>query len=116
MEQKALYLQYCEEFWKHFLNSEPAQGRKSVTFWKWGARTNAARKAMACWLNEHGAPSKANPYYWVQDFPEPVPTNYNGKNLPDEPLVRAVYNGVGGLYTRAEATLFNMQIIGEFKR
>ena len=44
-----------------------------------------------------------------------TPTNYNGRALPDEPLVRAVYNGVGGLYTRAEAQLFNMQIIGEFK-
>lgn len=52
------------------------------------------------------APRKYNPT---------EPTNYNGRSLPDEPLVRAVYNGVGGLYTRAEAELFNMQIIGEFK-
>ena len=116
MDKKALYLQYCEEFWKHFLNTDMAQDRKGVTFWKWLARTNAARKAMATWLNEHGAPSKINPYYWVQDFPEPEPTNYNGaRTLPNEPLVRAIYNGIGGIYTRAEAESFNMQIKGDFK-
>ena len=53
------------------------------------------------------APRKYNPT---------EPTNYNGaRTLPDEPLVRAVYNGTGGLYTRAEAELYNMKILGEFR-
>jgi hypothetical protein len=52
----------------------------------------------------------------VKEFPEPQPHNLNGaRTLPDEPLVRAVYNGVGGIYTRAEAEMYNMQIKGEFK-
>jgi hypothetical protein len=52
----------------------------------------------------------------VQDFPEPQPHNLNGaRSLPDEPLVRAIHNGIGGIYTRTEAQLFNMQILGDFK-
>lgn len=44
------------------------------------------------------------------------PTNYNGaRALPAEPLVRAIYNGMGGIYTRREAELFHMEIKGEFK-
>ena len=34
--------------------------------------------------------------------------------MPDEALVRAIYNGIGGIYTRSEAELFNMQIKGDF--
>ena len=53
---------------------------------------------------------------WViSDYKVPEPTNYNGQSLPDEPLVRAVYCDIGGLYTRAEAELYNMQILGDFK-
>ena len=57
-----------------------------------------------------------NPYFWVMRFPEPQATNYNGaRSLPGDPRVRAIYNGKGGLYTRREAELYNMQIVGEFK-
>ena len=63
-----------------------------------------------------------NPYFAIvnnvaeQKPAHGEPTNYNGaQSLPDEPLVRAVYNGVGGIYTRAEAEMYNMQIKGEFK-
>ena len=115
MDYTALYKQFSNEYWGHFQDSELAQGRKSATFQLWQNRTPAARKAMADFLTEHGAP-KDNPYFWGMHFPEPQPMNYNGaRTLPDEPLVRAVHNGVGGIYTKAEAQLFNMQIKGEFK-
>ena len=53
---------------------------------------------MSTFLSEHGAINE-NPYFWVMRFPEPEPTNYNGaRSFPDEPLVRAIYNGTGGLY------------------
>ena len=115
MDYKTLYIEYCETFWRHFLDSALACDRKGVTFTQWLHRTPAARKAMSQFLADNGAPQK-NPYFWVQDFPEPQPHNLNGaRSLPDEPLVRAVYNGVGGIFTRAEAELYNMQIKGEFK-
>ena len=114
MDYSALYKQFSNEFWSHFENSENAQGRKSATFLLWKDRSKPVHQAMADFLSENGAP-KDNPYFWVMHFPEPRPHNLNGaRSLPDEPLVRAIYNGVGGIYTRREAELFNMQIKGEF--
>lgn len=115
MDYRTLYIEYCETFWRHFLASDLAHDRKGVTFTQWVKRTPAARMAMARYLNDNGAPQK-NPFYWVQDFPESEPQNLNGaRTLPDEPIVRAIYNGSGGLYTRREAELFNMQILGDFE-
>jgi len=114
MDYKKLYVQFCKQFWDFFLPLDLSRDRKGITFEQWRQRTPAARKAMHSWLEANGAPKK-NPFFWVQDFPEPQPTNYNGQSLPDEPLVRAIYNDVGGLYTRAEAELYNMQILGDFK-
>ena len=114
MDYNQLYAEFCNKFWIYFLGMESAQGRKTATFGYWKDRIPAARKAMLQFLNEHGAPDKS-PLFWVQDFPEPVPTNYNGAHsLPAVPLVRAVYNGTGGIYTRAEAELFRMDIKGDF--
>ena len=115
MDYNQLYGLFSNEFWSHFQSSELAQGRKSATFQQWLKRSKVARLAMSDHLSEHGAP-KENPFFWVQRFPEPQPHNLNGaRSLPDGPLVRAIYNGIGGIYTRAEAKLFNMQILGEFK-
>ena len=113
MDINAIYSDYCNLFWRHFADGAYSN-RKTVTFRQWKQRTPAARQAMLRYLEANGAPKK-NPFFWVQDFLEPEPTNYNGAHsLPDEPLVRAVYNGVGGIYTRKEAKLFNMQIKGDF--
>ena len=115
MDLNQLYAEFCNKFWIYFLGMEAAQGRKTATFQLWKDRIPAARKAMLQFLNEHGVPDKS-PLFWVKDFPEPQPHNLNGaRSLPDEPLVRAIYNGTGGIYTRAEAELFNMQIKGDFK-
>lgn len=64
-----------------------------------------------------------NPYFAIEDNAiglasraarlsfKSEPTNYNGaRSLPDEPLVIAIYNGQGGIYTRREAELFAMDI------
>ena len=114
MDLNQLYAEFCNKFWIYFLGMEAAQGRKTATFQLWKDRIPAARKAMLQFLNEHGVPDKS-PLFWVKDFPEPQPHNLNGaRSLPDEPLVRAIYNGIGGIYTRREAELFNMQIKGDF--
>ena len=65
-----------------------------------------------------------NPYFAIEDnaigmaakaLPAAQPTNYNGaRSMPDEAMVRAVYNGTGGIYTRREAEMYNMEIKGEF--
>ena len=58
---------------------------------------------------------KDNPLFFLRDFPEPEPKDYNGARLlPDEPLVIAKYNDRAGLYTRREAELFGMNILRPF--
>ena len=109
------YGEFSNDIWRHFLGSEHSTNRKAATFFQWLERSKVARRAMRDYLTEHGAP-KSNPFFWVKRFPEPQPHNLNGApSLPDEPLVRAVHNGIGGIFTRAEAQLFNMQILGDFK-
>lgn len=115
MDYNQLYAEFCNKFWIYFLGMESAQGRKTATFGYWKDRIPAARKAMLQFLNEHGAPDKS-PLFWVQDFPEPVPTNYNGRNIPaDQELFIALYNGQAGLYTRQDAEDFNMTIKKRFE-
>ena len=114
MNIKTLYVQYCKEFWDYFLPLDLSRDRKGITFDQWRLRTPAARKAMYLWLKENGAPKK-NPFYWVQDFPEPVPTNYNGRNMPDgQEMYIAVYNGQAGIYTRQDVEDYEMTIKKRF--
>ena len=115
MDNSEYYKQISNEFWSNFQNSELAQGRKSATFLLWVKRTRVARQAMSTFLSEHGAP-KDNPYYWVLHFPEPQPTNYNGRSFPmGAKMVIAIYNGTGGVYTKADAELYNMTIKKEIE-
>ena len=111
MDLKALYIQFNDEFWDYFLNSEKARNRKGVT-WDWWLhkRSPVARKAMHEYLTAYGAPDE-NPFFWVKRFPEPVPTDYNGIGVPDnKEMVIALYKGKAGIYTRQEAEEFEMEI------
>lgn len=56
------------------------------------------------------------PLFVLQDC-SPVPTNYNHSNLPlpDEELCIAKYEGIFGIFTKQEATLFGMQDIKPFR-
>lgn len=119
MNYNELYAEFCNKFWIYFLGMESAQGRKTATFSKWRNRLPAVRKAMLRFLNEHGAPDKS-PLFWVQDFPEPTPRDYNGS--PDLnrmaatcDMVVALYNGAAGIYTRQDAEDYEMTIKRPFK-
>lgn len=116
MDINALYAEYCDKVWAAFVASDnPHRNHKSCAFRMWCQRSPVARQAIIDHLAKHGAPTDKKPFFWIQDFPEPQPTNLNGcRRLPDEPLVRAIYHGFGGLYTAKEAQLFGMQILGEF--
>ena len=108
MDYKALYIQFNEEFWRFFLDSERAQNRKGATYEIWAQRNPATRKAMFNHLSEHGAP-KENPIFWAKRFPESVPTNYFGKPLSRSlTYYIAIYNGTKGLYTAADVERFHM--------
>ncbi|MBO6073572.1 MAG: hypothetical protein J6P74_00370 [Paludibacteraceae bacterium] len=119
MDINQLYAEFCNKFWIYFLGTESAKGRKTATFKLWKDRIPAARKAMLQFLNEHGAPDKA-PLFWVQDYPEPEPTNYNGspdlnRTAENNEMVVAIYCEVAGIYTRQDAEDYGMQILRPFK-
>ena len=116
MDLNALYSDYCDKVWTAFVASgNPHRNHKACASRMWCQRSPVARQAIIDCLARQGAPADKKPFFWIQDFPEPKPHNLNGcRVLPDEPLVRAVYNGQGGLYTANEARLFNMQILGDF--
>ena len=98
-----------------------------------GARAEFERRAMPIWT-EWGNCSKAkrakilqnmslavmhkrkpdhwrdNPLFFVQDYPEPEPTDWNGvRQDPPEPVEIACYNGHWGMYTLSDIELFNLQ-------
>ena len=120
MDYNLLYKQFNDEFWRYFLGSEKAQNRKGVT-WDWWLRkrSRAARIAMHRYLEANGAPNE-NPFYWIKEFPEPGPTDYNGsadlnRMAATGELVVALYKGAAGIYTRQEAEDFEMTIKRRFE-
>ena len=105
------------ELWSTMHVDEVAfPNRKAATMRQWLARSLAARKAMKDQVDKTGPPpKKKNPFFWVQDFPEPRPTNLNGKAAIDrlmktKPLVSAPFHGEFGIFTLEEADLHGMTI------
>ena len=101
------------ELWSAMhVDEEAFPNRKAATMRQWLARSSATRKAMKDQVDKTGPPpKKKNPFFWVQDFPEPRPTNYNGMKLKaGVRYVIAKYKGSYGTYSLDEAKLFNMYI------
>ena len=67
------------EFWNAYQPDENRfPRRRAATFRAWNERTPAARKAILAKVKAEGAPKWKNPYFYVADFPEPEPYNWNG--------------------------------------
>ena len=105
-----LYVQYCD-FWELFKTCERYSNRKTAAFSQWRTRSEAARQAMINHLREKGAPANRNPYFWIQDFPEPEPTDWNGRKAPEETEI-ACYNGQWGMYTLTDIKMYGLQTKG----
>ena len=106
-----------EEFWQVYQPDEIRfPNRKQASYREWCNRTAPARQAILAYVKDKGAPRWKNPYFFIQDYPEPEPTNLNGAwFFPQEPLVIAKYGDVAGIYTEREAMMYNMQIVKPFK-
>ena len=110
MEINDIYAQYCQ-FWDLFRTCNKYRNRRASAFGQWKERTQPARNAMLQTLQKEGPPNEANPYFWIQDFPEPVPTNWNGHTLqPGTQYVTAKWNGKWGTYTMEDVRDFNLEI------
>lgn len=107
MDQDSVF----QDFWQSYRPDEIRfPNRRLATYRLWRTRLPAARQAMLAYVKDNDIPKWKNPYFFVNDFRDPDPTNYNGHRPPNEPCVIAIYKGAGGVYTLREALAFNMII------
>ena len=103
------------EFWDAYQPDEIRfPRRRAATFRAWNERTPAARKAMLTKVKTEGAPKWKNPYFYVLDFPEPEPHNWNGDprieaKMRTGTLVAAKYKGHWGMYSQDDVRDFGME-------
>ena len=106
-----------EKFWKYFSVAMPAEfnNRRAATQMLFEARSEVAQKAIVEAAQE-GAPGhpgdQQNPYFFVQDFPEPQPQWLRGDEGGD--IVQVKYNGQFKLCTRATMEIFGLQWVRDW--
>ena len=97
-------------FWnKYHVDESKFPHRRAATFLEWNKRSPVARKAMLEKVEKEGGPVKKNPYFFVQDFPEPEPEFLRGDEGGD--LVQVRYNGLYKICTRETANNYHLEII-----
>ena len=106
-----------QDFWEAYHPNELRfPNRKQATYRLWCTRITPTRQAMLEYVRHNKVPEWKNPYFFVQEFIDPDPTNYNGRSFPmGAQMVIAIYNGKGGIYTKADAELYNMTIKKEIE-
>ena len=81
---RTIFEQFNNDFWRLFkVNENLFPNRKAATLGEWRKRSSAARSAMIKELETNGAPRNRNPYFFVQDFPEPEPHFLSGREQDD---------------------------------
>lgn len=122
-QQRALCARDCEKqqdclfekFWKFFNPAPEFHNRRAAAQMVFEARSEAAQQAMVEAAQE-GAPGhpgdNQNPYFFVQDFPEPQPVFLRGDEGGD--IVQVKYNGTFKLCHRATMELFGLEWIRDW--
>ena len=122
-QQRALCARDCEKqqdclfekFWKFFNPAPEFHNRRAAAQMVFEARSEAAQQAMVEAAQE-GAPGhpgdNQNPYFFVQDFPEPQPVFLRGDEGGD--IVQVRYNGTFKLCHRATMELFGLEWIRDW--
>jgi hypothetical protein len=101
------------EFWDAYkVNELRFPNRKIATFSEWQKRSCAARKAMRDKVLEEGAPEWKNPFFFVQDFPEPQPVWLRGNE--NEDIVQVKYGNRFPLCSRATMELFGLEYVRDW--
>ena len=106
-----------EKFWKYFSKAMPTEfhNRMSATKIAFEQRSEVTQKAMVEAAQE-GAPGhpgdQQNPYFFVQDFPDPQPVFLRGDEGGD--IVQVRYNGAYKLCTRATMELFGLEWVRDW--
>ena len=130
-QQRALCARDCDEqqdclfleedfnaFWIGFNPKPEFANRKKATWEIWKTKTPVARKKIleavlsgSLSLGEGGGRG-VNPYFFVQDFPEPQPVFLRGDEGGD--IVQVKYNGTYKLCHRATMELFGLEWIRDW--
>lgn len=122
-QQRALCARDCDEqqdclfekFWKFFNPAPEFHNRYGATKIAFEQRSEVAQRAMVEAAQE-GAPGhpgdNQNPYFFVQDFPEPQPVFLRGDEGGD--IVQVRYNGTYKLCHRATMELFGLEWIRDW--
>jgi len=101
-----------EQFFSKFTPFQQGN-RSAATEFLWDRRSPAAQQAM---LNEvRDAPRHSvdkNPYFFVQNYPEPQPTWLRGDEGGD--IVQVLYNDAYKLCSRADMKLFGLQWVRDW--
>ena len=105
-------VQQFNTFWRLYNVDETLfPRRRAATLKLWIDKHPSAREAMLAEVEANGGPKGKNPYFFVQEFAEPEPTNYNGRALKHGvQYVIAKYKGSYGTYTLDDALSFGMEI------
>ena len=100
-------------FWRNYKVDETRfPHRRAATLKLWIDKKPVTREAMMADVVANGGPKGKNPYFYVQEFAEPEPTNYNGRSLKSGlKYVIARYKGVYGTYSLEEAKEWGMEIV-----
>jgi len=106
-----------EKFWKYFSMAMPAEykNRRAATQMLFEARSEAAQNAIVEAAQEGGGGhpgDQQNPYFFVQDFPDPQPVFLRGDETGD--IVQVRYNGTFKLCTRATMELFGLEWVRDW--
>ena len=104
-----------EKFWKYFAPSAEYQNRRAATQMIFEARSEAAQNAIVEAAQEGGGyhpGDQQNPYFFVQDFPDPQPVFLRGDESGD--IVQVRYNGAYKLCTRATMELFGLEWVRDW--
>lgn len=104
-----------EKFWNYFKPSAEYQNRRAATQMIFEARSEVARKAIIEAAQEGGGyhpGDQQNPYFFVQDFPEPQPKFLRGDEGGD--IVQVRYNGAYKLCHRATMELFGLEWVRDW--
>lgn len=102
------------EYWQKIHPAPRYENRKESARQEWNNHPEK-HEAIMRWLQQHGAYTERNPYFFIQDFTvrkseSGEPTNYNGKALKKGvEYATAFYNGKWGMYTKDDIQKFNLQ-------
>ena len=122
-QQRALCARDCDEqqdclfekFWKFFNPAPEFHNRRAATQMIFEARSHAAQRAMVEAAQE-GAPGhpgdNQNPYFFVQDFPDPQPVFLRGDEGGE--IVQVKYNVTYKLCHRATMELFGLEWVRDW--